>query len=137
MNNEQTPAANAGNTTPNTEEHKTFSQEDLNRIVGERLAREKTKFESDFAEREKALTQRELTLKAKERLTASGLSPELLEAINISDAAAFEKSLSIIEKHLPKQQTAPIELIGATPGKPSSDTLNGIGELTRKAMGLT
>ena len=38
---------------------KTFSQDDVNRIVGERLAAEKRKGEAALAEREQQLAQRE------------------------------------------------------------------------------
>ena len=49
-------------------EGKTFSQEDVNRIVGERLAKEKAKNESDWQQREQDLQKRELRMTAKEYL---------------------------------------------------------------------
>ena len=50
-------------------EGKTFSQEDVNRIVGERLAKEKAKNESDWQQREQDLQRRELQMTAKEYLS--------------------------------------------------------------------
>lgn len=50
------------------EQGKTFSQEDVNRIVGERLVKEKAKNESDWQQREQDLQRRELQMTAKEYL---------------------------------------------------------------------
>ena len=65
---------------------KTFSQDDVNRIVGERLAAEKRKGEVALAEREQQLAQRELLLTAKEKLSESGLPVELMDALNVSQS---------------------------------------------------
>ncbi|MFR5070470.1 MAG: hypothetical protein ACLTE2_12475 [Eubacteriales bacterium] len=48
---------------------KTFSQEDANRIVGERLAKEKAKNDADWQQREQDLQKRELRMTAKEYLS--------------------------------------------------------------------
>lgn len=79
---------------------KTFTQEDVNRIVGERLAKEKAKNsgEADFAKREQELAQRELKFTAKELLSKKGLSVELLDALNCTDEETMKKSISTIEK---------------------------------------
>lgn len=55
---------------------KTFTQEDVNRIVQERLAKEKSKNngDADFAKREQELAQRELHMSAKEMLSEKGLN---------------------------------------------------------------
>lgn len=99
---------NNENTTPATEEQKTFTQEDVNRIVSERLAKEKTKLDTALAEREKTLTQRELALTAKERLRASGLPGSLIDALNMSDSDALEKSLKIVETEFAGNKPAPL-----------------------------
>ncbi|MCX4257859.1 MAG: DUF4355 domain-containing protein [Oscillospiraceae bacterium] len=79
---------------------KTFTQEEVNRIVGERLAKEKAKNsgEADFAKREQELAQRELKFTAKELLSKKGLSVELLDALNCTDEETMKKSISTIEK---------------------------------------
>ena len=79
---------------------KTFTQEDVNRIVGERLAKEKAKNtnETDLAKREQELAQRELKLLARETLSSKGLPAELLDALNCSDKETMEKSIATIEK---------------------------------------
>lgn len=138
--NEQTTTGEAGSTTtPAAEESKTFSQADVNRIVQERLAKERTKGDAAFAQREQELAQRELLLTAKERLTEKGLPLELLGALNVSSPEAMEKSLSIIEKIHP----SPAPIKGAAPAMhvstagahdPESTCMDD-GDI-REAMGL-
>lgn len=74
----------AQNTNPNENGGKTFTQEQVNAIIGERLAKEKSKADAALAEKEQQLAQRELTLTAKERLNEMDLPIELLDALNIS-----------------------------------------------------
>lgn len=90
MNQNADPAAVSG--------EKTFSQEDVNRIVGERLAKEKAKGEAEFSKREQELVKRELRMAAKESLSSKGLPAELLDALNCSDQETMEKSIATIEK---------------------------------------
>lgn len=75
---------------------KTFSQEDVNRIVGERLAKEKAKTSQELAEREKQLQQKEMEFKAKSVLAEKGYSSELLGAIKCSTEEELKNSLDII-----------------------------------------
>ena len=86
-----------------TDTDKTFSQEDVNRIVSERLAKEKGKLENAFEEREKELAQREFKQKAVKALADKGLPANLLEALNTSSEEAFNKSLLLIEKQIPQK----------------------------------
>ncbi|WP_317335841.1 DUF4355 domain-containing protein [Dysosmobacter welbionis] len=117
---------------------KTFSQDDVNRIVGERLAKEKAKGEAAFAEREQQLAQRELLLSAKEKLTENGLPVELVDALNVSSPEALEKALSIVktvmDKH--KAEARPIKISGAKPAESLSSVKNTGNSSLRKAMGL-
>lgn len=133
---DETKAMN--NQNPDGAGAKTFSQDDVNRIVGERLAKEKAKGEAALAEREQQLAQRELLLTAKEKLTENGLPVELVDALNVSSPEALEKALSIVktvmDKH--KAEARPIKISGAKPAESlcrAKDT--GDGSL-RKAMGL-
>lgn len=117
---------------------KTFSQDDVNRIVGERLAKEKAKGEAALAEREQQLAQRELLLTAKEKLTENGLPVELVDALNVSSPEALEKALSIVktvmDKH--KSEARPIKISGAKPAESLSNAKNTGDSSLRKAMGL-
>ena len=117
---------------------KTFSQDDVNRIVGERLAKEKAKGEAALAEREQQLAQRELLLTAKEKLTENGLPVELVDALNVSSPEALEKALSIVktvmDKH--KSEARPMKFSGAKPAESLSGGKNAHDSSLRKAMGL-
>lgn len=94
INQNANPAANQGTG------EKTFTQEDVNRIVSERLAKEKAKNsgEADFAKREQELVQRELHMTAKELLSEKGLPVQLFNALNCTDEETMKKSISTIEK---------------------------------------
>lgn len=127
------------NTTSGTEGQFTFTQEDVNRILGERLAREKSKNEATLAEREQELAQRELRLTAQEQLASRGLSADLLDALNVSSPEALEKSLGIIEKLIdqikneqPQVKFKGVSLSEGVKTREIDSTQEGI----RKAMGL-
>lgn len=85
-------------------DEKTFTQEQLDAVVKERLAKEKAKYGAALAEKEKELAAREFKLKARETLIEKGISVDLLDAMNTSSPEAFERSLSILEA---KIKTAP------------------------------
>jgi hypothetical protein len=132
--NVENPAAEAA--TSAQEGQNTFTQDDVNRIVGERLAREKAKSDAAFAERERELAQRELRLSAIEKLTDRGLSPALLDALNTSSPAALDKSLDLIEAEIKAAKSKPLLIKGIKPmdGCTPRDTDSGYG--IREAMGL-
>lgn len=123
---------------------KTFTQEDVNRIVGERLAKEKAKSsgEADLAKREQELARRELHMSAREMLSEKGLPVQLCEALNCADQKTMEKSIATIEKIFndQKAETAkkPLKFKGFQPG--ASGMMPDVGKLEdleiRKAMGL-
>jgi len=110
---------NDGENTSTEEGTKTFSQDDVNRIVSERLSKEKSKLEAATAQREQELAQRELMLTAKERISELGLPPEVYEAINIADAEALEKSLTILKETFNNAKPDTLKISGA---KPASST---------------
>ena len=126
--------------TPATEETKTFTQDDVNRIVQKRLLEEKNrseeaaatlaKREQEIAQREAAFQKQELESKATARLTAQGLSPDFLPLVDTSSAEAMERTLSIIEKNTP-QDAQPRKAMAMRVGGfvPQSDPI-------RAAMGL-
>lgn len=126
------------NLNPDGAGEKTFSQDDVNRIVGERLAKEKAKGEAALAEREQQLAQRELLLTAKEKMTEQGLPLELLDALNLSSPEALKKSLNIVSTVLNKlkAEARPIKLSGAKPAESLSHAKNTGDSSLRKAMGL-
>lgn len=138
MNQNADPAAGQGTG------EKIFTQDDVNRIVGERLAKEKAKNsgDADFARREQELVQRELHMTAKEMLSEKGLPVQLFNALNCTDKETMEKSISTIEmvfNQYKANATSNIQFKGFQPGV-SVEPQNG-GATTedieiRKAMGL-
>lgn len=80
---------------------KTFTQEEVNRIVQERLARAKTEpseKETEMAAREKAVTERELRLNARDTFMKKGLPVALLDDLDYSDETKMNHTINIIEK---------------------------------------
>lgn len=123
---------------------KTFTQEDVNRIVGERLAKEKAKNsgEAELAKREQELAQRELHFSAKELLSEKGLPVQLLDALNCTDKETMEKSIATIKKIFDEHKanaTKQVNFVGFQPGAsqavPNAHSPAGDLEI-RKAMGL-
>lgn len=122
---------------------KTFTQEDVNRIVGERLAKERAKNsgEADFAKREQELAQRELHMTAKELLSEKGLPVQLFDALNCTDEETMKKSISTIEKifnDYKANATSNIKFKGFQPGAAQRklDAATMEDAEIRKAMGL-
>ena len=119
----------------------TFTQEQVNKIVSDRLAREKVKSEAALAEREQQLAQRELLLTAKEKLTDAGLPVELLNALNVSSPEAIEKAITTLKGVIDKikaEAPKPFTIHGAHPGESGRRPELGMGgdSSLRKAMGL-
>lgn len=59
--------------TQNQPKEKTFTQDEVNKIVSERLARDKGKNSAELEKREHELEQRELAMTAREKLAERGL----------------------------------------------------------------
>lgn len=122
---------------------KTFTQDDVNRIVQERLAKEKAKNsgEADFEKREQELAQRELHMTAKELLSEKGLPMQLFDALNCTDKETLEKSIATIEtlfNEYKANAASNIKFKGFQPGSGSKTPDPGdVEDLEiRKAMGL-
>lgn len=127
------------NQNPDGAGESTFTQEQVNKIVSDRLAREKAKGEAALAEREQQLAQRELLLTAKEKLTESGLPVELVDALNVSSPETLEKALNtvktVFDKH--KAEARPRKISGARPAESLGGTPKyDVDDSIRKAMGL-
>lgn len=85
------PAANQG------AGEKTFTQDDVNRIVQDRLAKDREKASKELGERELELAQREFRLNSRQKLIDKGYPETLLDALNCSSEEAFDKALGIID----------------------------------------
>lgn len=82
---------------------KTFTQDEVNRIVQSRLAKERERFKplidsdesaKDLIQRERDITRRELRLDAMDRLRSDNLPNDLIELFNFNSRGEFEDSYS-------------------------------------------
>lgn len=79
---------------------RTFTQEEVNRIVQDRLNRSKNTTEATkLEEREKELEKKGLMLEAKELLQKKGLPKEFAEILNYTDSKSLEEAVEVIEGH--------------------------------------
>ena len=141
-------------------EEKLFTQEDVNKIVQDRLAKEKAKNEkaqeeakklakmnadekakyelekkeADFARREAELNKRELTATAKDILAEKGLPHNLHTILNYESADTVNESIKVVEKAIQKAVEKAVEerLKGNAPKK-SIGTSEGINYFERGA----
>lgn len=126
---ENKPAAGQGTEQqPGNDSEKIFSQEDVNRIVQERLARVKTAHEPD--ERELELQRRENELYAREQIAEHGLPKETIEDFKGMDKQTVDKCIKIIAPYVKKMKEPFYNPVGPTNG-----TIDN-GDAIRKAMGL-
>lgn len=85
---------------------KKYSDEDLDRILAGKIARERRKLTESISsqlaaeldERERNILKRELRADAQDKLIADRLPPALAECLNYEDKEAFDKSYSSIVK---------------------------------------
>lgn len=76
--------------------NKTFTQEEVNRIVSDRLARDRERRTAELDEREKAVKARELAVIAAEKLAAAGLPKELSGVLRYDDEATLDSAIKAI-----------------------------------------
>lgn len=118
---------------------KTFTQEQVNQIITERLSREKSKSEALVLQREQELQRKEFMFEAKQTLTEKGLSPDLLGALNTSSPEAFNSSLAILEEQLNKTKQEAFQPPPMYAAGTGSNTIIGNASpdtSVREAMGL-
>lgn len=108
---------------------KTFTQEEVNRIVQERLARAKTAQEPDARELE--LEKRENAIYLREQIATQGLPDTLLEEMQGMDKATIDKCLKILAPYAKKASEPILNAVGPTAGGAQSES-----DAIRKAMGL-
>lgn len=108
-----TPAASGGQGGS-----RTFTQEEVNRIVSERLARDRADRAkpSPEDEREQALKAREARLDCREYLDTQGYPAALLDVLDSSDTAKFKSAADKLVKAFPAI-TGGIKREGWKPGE--------------------
>lgn len=122
---------------------KTFTQAEVDDIVKNRLARErKAKADGDdFSEREKALSDREIRLMAREKLFDKKLPADLIDVMKFSDEKTLDEAIEKIEKIMGKAHSEAEKqgdpMVGKSWGTSVSKgkAAKG-GDPYRKAMGL-
>ena len=128
--------------TEGTQAERTFTQEDVNRIVQERLAKEKSRSTGNTGDeldkRAADLDLRERKLTAREKLQENGLPDYLVDALNMETDETFQKSMEAVLKMKGEAGGSPgpkpvgkMNLIG---GVPTSDMEKG--DALRAAFGL-
>ncbi len=125
------------------QQERTFTQDEVNRIVQERLARAKNAPDnSGYTEREQVLDQRERRLEAREKLADAGLPKELLPLVNCSGKKEMEDSIKLIGAYFPGGK-GPRSTYRVSTGVTSGGASAGSGEAVeatdgdiRAAMGL-
>lgn len=85
------------NVTAAEQQGKTFTQEQVNAIVGKRLAEQKAVMEADFVKREQDLNKREMAIRAKELLVEKGLPKELSDIMRYDTEEELVKAIGTIE----------------------------------------
>lgn len=121
---------------------KTFTQEEVNRIVQERLARVKNSSDQNsLAEREQALTQKEMRLDAREKLADAGLPKDLLPLVDCSSKKNMDDSIALIGKYFGVEKAregfrVSMSTRAASNGSSSGGDRGDSPESIRAAMGL-
>lgn len=123
---------------------KTYSQEDVDRIVAHRLSKERKKLdrllnpeENDLDKREREITKRELRAEAKERLLKDGLPLELSDIFDLSDKDMFESSYKVVSSSFKTAFQKAVEekakeyFSGTGPKKQSGSSSDPIAEAFR------
>lgn len=132
--NTQTEGNNTQQTAGDGTEPKTFTQEEVNRIVQDRLARERRGTGQTIEERELDLTRRENRMKCAEKLTEAGYPKELLDILDTSNAETFMENVGkLAAMRIQAPNAAPIpRVVGVTQGTLKEGEEADI----RKAFGL-
>lgn len=122
-------------------EGRTFTQEDVNRIVQERLAKEKGKGSEELDKRAAELDARERRMNAVDELRKNNLPDYLVDALNMNSDEDFQKSMEAIKKMkgetgTGQQQTGiePGTVIGV--GNPIGVVAKNSNDGLREAFGL-
>lgn len=83
------------------QEERTFSQQEVDEIVKNRLARERKKAgtgEDARSDKEKSLEARELRLMAREKLLDTGMPSKLADILKYTDEESLDAALAVIKE---------------------------------------
>ena len=123
--------------TEGAQSERTFTQDDVNRIVQDRLAKERSKGVDELDKRKAELDRREFLMNAKETLTGKGYPAELLEALNCESEETFNKSIELIGRIFNQGETGKAQELEQKKAKFTAPSRAGVyTDSIRKAMGL-
>lgn len=111
------------------ESGKTFTQEEVNKIVQQRLERAKSKEPDELAKREAELNKREMNLTIREQLSSAGLPNELAGVISAQDEDEVREKIEILKKYIESQPAHSKAEYNPVKGEVKTDPI-------REAMGL-
>ena len=77
---------------------KTFTQEEVNAIIQERLAKEKAKYDKQIADMQADIKQREKRMEAAGKLKEKGIPEELADLVRLDDDKSFNASIELLER---------------------------------------
>lgn len=122
------------------EKEKTFTQDDVNRIVQERLSRERERINSIINEDEsvrKELATEKLKLKATRELTEKGFPVELVDFMDCTDENTYKQSLekvcSVFDKLYKRELEKVFRSSGRTP-ESGTNVSGNTGDALRDAF---
>lgn len=78
------------------QEDKTFTQDEVNKIISERLERERSKRDKELLKREEAVSRRELQADVKDYLKSQNLPDEWMQVIDYNTLDEFKEKLEAI-----------------------------------------
>ena len=84
-------------------EQRTFTQDDLNRIIQDRLAKDRQKSSEELSRREQELAQREFRLNNRQKLLDRGYDEDFLDVLNCNDEKALDKALDMLDGLIEKR----------------------------------
>lgn len=113
-----------------------FTQDDVNRIVSERLTKERNKLNQEYALKNAELERRKLDIEIEKELKDNNIPLELMEILKDDDIDTAKKKISIFKDELNRLVDIEIakRLKGSTP-KQSNNISSGDYDI-RQAFGL-
>ena len=117
-----------------SEETRLFSQEELDKIISDRLKQERAKFARELAQKEAELRQRETMLTARVDWERRGLPADLLDVLDMSKENVIESAGKILETLTKENRIFPNG--GFAPVTESRFVGNDEDAAIRAAMGL-
>lgn len=88
---------NTTGTVTEQQQEKTFTQDQVNAIVGKRLAEQKQQLEAEFVKREQELNKREMSIRVNELLAEKGLPKDLANVLKYDTEESLIKAIDSIE----------------------------------------